>query len=617
MDSTMKRLLFTAAALAIPIAFFVLLEAGLRIGNYRGDTGLFVYPQGFDGYVVANRNFASRYFFNTNIIPTPITDFFLKEKPANGFRVFVLGESSAAGYPYPNNGAFSRVTRDMLRDALPDHHVEVVNLATSAINTYTLYDQADEILAYEPDAVLIYTGHNEYYGALGIGSSESLGGFPGFVRFYLDIQRLKTFMLLRDGMTRLSRWVGSWFAEDTGRNQTLMQQVVREQFIPLDSPVYELGLAQFEQNMRAILDVFTDAGVPVFIGSVASNERDFEPFESVATAVHPPAGEVFANARRVYESGDADSAAALFTRAKDLDALRFRAPSAINERIRALAEEGLATYVPVEEALEAVAADGIIGYDLMLEHLHPNAAGYHRIGVAYYEAIRDAGFLGRAADLSGVKSDAHYLGAMEQTELDERIVAHRLMILTRNWPFVKEGPPFRYHNYRFESVPDSFAFRVVNDLMRWDQAKVELGEHYRRLGRTDLAIAEFRGLMRDQFFSDSPFVFGARVLLDAGRLAEAEPYLRTAHAMEPNAYTYKMLGAIEVDRRNFAEGIRLLEESLKTAPNDPQTLFNLSGALAQSGDLRKALDIARRIQRSTPNFPGIQAWIAQLERLTR
>lgn len=612
----MKRVLFTTLALAIPVLFFVLLEAGLRMADYRGNTGLFVYPDGFEGYAVANRNFASRYFFNTTVIPTPITDFFLTDKPDNGFRVFVLGESSAAGYPYPNNGAFSRVTRDMLQDALPDHHVEVVNLATSAINSYTLYDQADEILAFEPDAVLVYTGHNEYYGALGIGSSESLGGFPGFVRFYLDIQRLKTFMLLRDGMTRLSRWVGSWFADGSDQKQTLMEQVVREQIIPLDSPVYEMGLRQFDGNMRAMLAIFRDAGVPVFLGSVASNVRDFEPFESVEAPAHPPAGQVFATARERYASGDIDSASTLFEYAKDLDALRFRAPGDINGLIRSLADEGLATYVPVEEALASVAEDGIIGYDLMLEHLHPNAVGYHRIGVAYYEAIRDAGFLGRSADPTRVKPDGHYLRAMEQTELDERIVAHRLMILTRNWPFVKEGPPFRYMNYRPVSVPDSFAFRVVNNLMRWDEAKVELGEHYRRGGQTDLAIAEFRGLMRDQFFSDSPFVFGARVLLDAGRLAEAEPYLRKAHGMEASAYTYKMLGAIEVDRRNFAEGIRLLQESLKQAPNDPQTLFNLSGALAQSGDLPKALEIARRIQRGTPNFPGIQAWVAQLERLT-
>lgn len=612
-----RQIGFTLLALSIPVLFFVILEAGLRFGNYRGNTDLFVHPVEFPDYVVANRNFASRYFFNTKVIPTPITDFFLKEKPANGFRVFVLGESSAAGYPYPNNGAFSRVTRDMLADAMPDRHVEVVNLATSAINTYTLYDQADELLVHRPDAILIYTGHNEYYGALGIGSSESLGGFPGFVRFYLDIQRLKTFMLLRDGMTRLNRMIGGLFGDSTEKSETLMQQVVREQTIPFGSPVYEMGLRQFEGNMAAILRIFADAGVPVFVGSVASNVRDFEPFESVPAESHPPAADAYASARALYEAGDIAAAAPAFEYAKDLDALRFRAPTAINDILKSFGERGLAIYVPVEESLRSIAKDGIIGYDLMLEHLHPNATGYHRIGITYFQAMAKSGVLGDGADLGRVRPDAHYVRAMEQTELDERIVAHRLMILTRNWPFVKQGPPFRYVNYRYVSIPDSFAFRVVNNLMRWDEAKVELGELYRRQGQTDLSIAEFRGLMRDQFFSDSPFVFGARALLDAGRLAEAEPYLRTAHAMEASAYTYKMLGAIETDKGNFSEGIRYLEASLALAHNDPQTLYNLSGALAQNGDLANALEIARRIQRGTPNFPGIHAWVAQLERLVR
>ena len=49
-----------------------------------------------------------------------------------------------------------------------------------------------------PDAILIYAGHNEYYGALGAGSTETLGAVPGFVRFYVRLQRFKTFLLLRN-----------------------------------------------------------------------------------------------------------------------------------------------------------------------------------------------------------------------------------------------------------------------------------------------------------------------------------------------------------------------------------------------------------------------------------
>jgi hypothetical protein len=41
------------------------------------------------------------------------------------------------------------------------------------VNSYTFYDKIDEILKEDPDAILIYAGHNEFYGELGIGSSKS------------------------------------------------------------------------------------------------------------------------------------------------------------------------------------------------------------------------------------------------------------------------------------------------------------------------------------------------------------------------------------------------------------------------------------------------------------
>lgn len=611
-----KTTLFTLIAVSIPVLFFLSLEYGLRWANYRGNTELFIHPPEFPDYKTINRNFASRYFFNTSVIPTPIHDFFLKEKPENGLRVFVMGGSSAAGYPYPANGVFSRVTRDALQDVLPNTTVEFVNVATSAINSYTLYDQAKEIIEQQPDAILIYAGHNEYYGALGVGSVESLGAFPGFVRFYLGIQRLKTFMLLRDGINRIGKWFGSiGRGDEPVQVETLMQQVVREQIIPLDSPIYHLGVRQYESNMRALLKIFNEAGVPVYIGSLVSNERDFEPFESVPTENHPPAGTVFTRANELRSRGQLDSAKTQYTYAKDLDALRFRAPSDMNRIVKKLADEGLATYVPVNETLSDAAADGVIGYDLMLEHLHPNHVGYHLIGMAYFRTIQENGFFGHQADLSRLRSDEQYASSMRLTELDHRIVAHRMTMLTNNWPFKKGGEPFRFGNYRHTSVADSFAFEVVANQIRWDMAKVELAEYYRKRRMISEAMAEFDGLMRDQYFSDSPFVFAARALLDAGYLDSAEPYLLRAHEIEPSAFTTKMLGAIEVDRGNFAKGVEWLLQSLEMNPKDPQAKYNLSGAYAQSGELAKALDIAREILRETPSFPGIQDWVAQLEQL--
>lgn len=617
--SARKKTIFTVVALLIPILFFVGFEQILRYNNYRGNTDLFIELPALDGkYKIANSNFASRYFFYTTVVPNPPAEPFLAQKPENGFRVFVMGESSAAGYPYGYNGIFGRVTQDALQDVLPDYHVEVVTVATSAINSYTLYDQVDEILAQSPDAIIIYTGHNEFYGALGVGSNESLGSFPGFVRFYLRIQQYKTFLFLRDRMVAFTRWLGSTLSSEPERiPETLMQQVVRDQSIPLDSPVYKMGLRQFRSNMHQIIGKFTDANVPIYIGSVASNLKDHYPFESVETDQHPPANAIYEEAQRLHADGDLDEAYKLFTYARDLDALKFRAPTAVNFMIQSLRNEPGVHYVPVYERLAEIAEDGIIGFDLMLEHLHPNSRGYFEIGMSFYEAIKSNGFNGRKADLSREDSYEGYYNRMALTELDHHIVDHRLRVLTGSWPFVRDGSTYSSRNYRLTGYADSLALQVVSNRMRWDQAKVALGEYYLKNGNYEKMLSEFKGLMRDQPYNDSPFLISAQMYLDRGRLSEAKPYLQHAHRIEPSAFTYKMLGAIEVHEGNFRVGIEFIEESLKINPRDAQALFNLSGAHAQLGELQKGLEIVNELLSFSPNFPGAQGWKNQLETIIR
>jgi hypothetical protein len=58
-----------------------------------------------------------------------------------------------------------------------------VNLAMPAINSFSLLDMTPEALAQKPDALIIYCGHNEFYGALGAGSTESLGRWRGVINF--------------------------------------------------------------------------------------------------------------------------------------------------------------------------------------------------------------------------------------------------------------------------------------------------------------------------------------------------------------------------------------------------------------------------------------------------
>ena len=100
--------------------------------------------------------------------------------------------------------------------------------------------------------------------------------------------------------------------------------------------------------------------------------KDHPPFVDIPDGVQPSALQAFNDARSNYEEGKFKQALELFEFARDLDGLKFRAPSQINKIIAEVAEEDGVNYVPVEENMAASIEDGIIGFELMLEHLHPN-----------------------------------------------------------------------------------------------------------------------------------------------------------------------------------------------------------------------------------------------------
>jgi len=612
-----RKRLFFGIMLAIPFLFFILLELGLRLGEYRGNQDLFIFPTVFDGqYGMANPNFTSRYFFSTTSLPSPSDDVFLTHKPENGFRVFVLGGSTANGYPFGYNGSFSRAFRDILQDIAPDRHVEVVNVATSAINSYSIYDQIDEVLAQKPDAVLIYGGHNEYYGALGVGSSETFGAFPGFVRAYLGLQRYKTFMLLRDTIVKATTWMAGFSAPESTRSTsgTLMERMVAQQQITLEDDMYELGKLQFESNLNAIFKKLERNQVPVFMGTLTSNLKDHRPFISIETDKHPAAHDIYDQALQQLGQQDYEAAYQNFVYAKDLDALRFRAPESFNEVIRTVASSYSNTYVvPVNETFKQASEHNLIGFNLMTEHLHPNLSGYHLMGRAFAESFIEADLPILDTNMSLLQDWYTYYDRMQLTEFDERVGNHRIRFLMTGWPFVQERDRSGYpRNYTFESAADSMAYKVVHERVRWDQAKVRLAQHYKDTNRADLALAEYHGLMRGQPYNNSPFIFGARIWLERNNFDEARPLLEQAYTIEPTAFITKMLGAIEVDAGNAERGILLLEESMAFEPDDPQTLFNLSGAYAMKGEFQKADEALVRLERLNPGFPGTRQWRQQL-----
>ncbi|MGB5849288.1 MAG: SGNH/GDSL hydrolase family protein, partial [Ignavibacteriaceae bacterium] len=377
---------FYFVMIIIPIAFILLTEIFLRVINYGLDFTTFTHVSSYyPDKLFLNPDLPYKYFSNLKEPPTVLPDGFDDIKKENAFRVFVIGGSTTAGWPYVPNASFSKNLKRRLELVFPKNIIEVINCGVSAINSYTLRDIVPGILEQQPDLILIYAGHNEYYGALGAGSSVSMGNSRFFINSYIWLKDFRTTQLIEDLIT----WVYAAFGSDEldnkfEKNETLMARMVGESLITLNSDIYWNGISQFEGNLRDILEIIKGKNVPVIIGKLTSNTLDMKPFVSVKSNELPPADSIYNEGRRAYEEGRFTESDSLLSYAKELDALRFRAPQKMNEVIDNLRKEFGYAVVDMDSLFRIHSTNGIVGYNLTVDHLHPNIDGYKLMAKAFF-----------------------------------------------------------------------------------------------------------------------------------------------------------------------------------------------------------------------------------------
>ncbi|SDP50824.1 hypothetical protein SAMN05428975_1524 [Mucilaginibacter sp. OK268] len=139
----------------LPPVILVLAGLFLRLLNYGHDTDLFIrYPDNPD-YWVIDKYASERYFTDTANATKGSIEPFKVVKAKNTFRIFVLGESTTAGYPYLYNGSFHRWLQYRLMHTYPELQFEVINVSLTAVNSYTVLDFGKQVVKYQLDAVLL------------------------------------------------------------------------------------------------------------------------------------------------------------------------------------------------------------------------------------------------------------------------------------------------------------------------------------------------------------------------------------------------------------------------------------------------------------------------------
>jgi len=604
-------LYFYLILLAIPIFLVSSIEGILRIIDYGEDIPI-VQEVGTNLYVI-NPDIGKRYFTNVSNPPSPSNDFFKKVKSENAFRVFVLGGSSAAGFPYSPSASFAKYIRKALNFAYPDKEIEVINTSMSAVNSYTLLDISKEIIKYSPDLICIYAGHNEYYGALGVASTESMGNSRFLIKLYLTLQDAKIVKMMGD----LIKYTLALFSSETKDKGTLMARMTKEKSIEYNSSLFYNGIEQFEGNLADIIEIFKEKNIPIIISSLASNLKDQKPFVSINNSELGSAESNFNKGNDLLKKGSITKADSLFRLAKDLDGLRFRAPEHINSAIKKLAEEYDLIYLDSESLLSSYSPYNIIGDELMTDHLHPNLFGYQLIGKGFFEKIVKNNLIDSESKVDLNIIDSLTIKNFDMTKLDSTVAEYRLIILKTDWPFVEKQMSkeavLSYMNP--QNFIDSLALKIVDNKLNLLQAHQEAAKYYIMKGDLNKFNKEINYLIDFLPVTYENYDFAAELLLAYKYYDEALDILLTRYKKKPNAFSTKWLGIIYLNRDQNKEALRYLKESLSINPLDAQLLYNLSGVYIKLKDYQTAKMYIDRCINLDANFPNARQIQYQLNRI--
>ncbi len=503
-NDKIRVLLFKIIAILLPFFIFFLAELSLRIGGYGSDLSVFKTDE-TGKYYYLNPQIGKRYFTNEKNATDANIDFFRKEKTPNTFRIFVLGGSTALGFPYMNNGAFPQMLKYRLQRQYPDLNIEMINLSMTAINSYAVFDLAKEVTKYEPDAVLLYAGQNEYHGTLGVASSSKFGNQPFFINLFIQSKKLRLMQLIYNTIYSSNK---SDQSDDL--NLTLMERLASGQKIPYNSEKYWLGIRQFERNITKIVNLFSSKKVSLFIGTLVTNKRGIHPFISELSktenanewnqlfdngnvALHVgdtlKAINFFTSANKVdstyaecqfrlgeisYAQKDYNTARKYYINAKELDQLRFRAPEAFNDIIEKVAGNRQNVYVTdVAAAFDAASPHQIVGEELLLEHVHPNLSGYYLMADIYLKSISAANLIPKAR-FDNIPAEL-IKRQMPLTQFDTVYGYISNILLKENWPFNEPLPEPTSAEKTYEGkVAGGLAVRQYS----WEMAMEKLFNYY-------------------------------------------------------------------------------------------------------------------------------------------
>jgi tetratricopeptide (TPR) repeat protein len=354
-------------------------------------------------------------------------DPFPLQRPVGGLRIFVLGGSAAAGWPYQlGDTNISALLDRKLRRLYPGRQVEVINMAAGTYGSHRVGLILEEVVRYNPDAIFLYNGNNEFL--------ENLVFRPQAppAPFHRSATARITYQIYTSLTAPKPRFdVKNYNLDNQVWNQ-LSFAFSRTSRYREDPRQFEALLDHYRFNVEAAASAASEARVPLFLVTCPVNLKDWRPNVSrhrpglpadalarftdafragylaveqgdFAAALAPLRSAVaqddehaeahFLLATALRRSGQPAEARAEYVRALERDAFPFRELPEFQAILREVAGRRGVPLVDIVPSLNAAAGDGIPGFDTFIDYVHLTEQAQERVAHELLLALRARGLL--------------------------------------------------------------------------------------------------------------------------------------------------------------------------------------------------------------------------------
>ncbi len=581
--SLLKDILF---GLAVCVTFFFCLEMALRIAGIPGRdpaedpfVGFSAVQPLFDVKDGVASTAQSRIrHFNEQGFPV--------KKGPRTFRVFCFGGSTTYGHPFDWRTAFPRWLGELLKESCPGMDFEVINAGGISYASYRIVPLVKECLGYQPDLMVVLTGHNEFL------ERRTYSGLFERGRSLITVSSLLDRLYLYRGLSRVFQKLLPGLMKETsagdsspashrktvlkGEVDAILDKSAGLDLYHRDEAFYRGVVEHFAHNLRSMIKLCKGSRAPVILITPESNIKDFSPFKSE----HESA---LNSARKSELDGELKSAAQLINDSRFEDALRS-----------------------IDKVL---AQDGAYAYAHFLK-------GQALLGMGRSKEALESFVRARDDDVCPLRAVSPILDATRKIAADEGASLIEFMdLLSARQPNGKESifipgnesfldhvhPTIRGHQMIAEAIVDLMAQKGLVTVPR------KLGEDARK----NIYARVMNGL-DPKFFALKDYNL-AKVLKWAGKREEAKAALmRAADAFDENPEIHKMLGSFLLDGGDYEKAVAEYEKAVRMSGDDPDMVHALGVAQYRAGLVDKAQSTYERLVRAGTMLPEAYSNLAMI-----